>query len=112
MPVTYLHIEDASNEEYDLHSKEYCSHCGFKKPTVEEQYSFGVYAGRLCRECAISGYRDACGLLDGNQGDPNDLDEPLDEDDYAPPLPGIDEPLEDTLPDNWCDEGRFDNHSP
>lgn len=45
------------------------------------RYSYGVYAGFLCRNCAIDGFRDACGLLDdGRQGDPNDLDEPIEAD--------------------------------
>lgn len=53
-----------------------CTSCGEEKDDVERRYSFGVYAGRMCESCAINGYRDACGLLDGQQGDPNDLDEP------------------------------------
>jgi len=55
-----------------------CPRCNQRKSTIDEQYSFGVYAGVMCRECAIRGYRDACGLLDGQQGDPADLDEPYD----------------------------------
>ena len=42
------------------------------------RHSFGVYAGFLCEACAIEEYVDACGLLDGQQGDPADLDEPYD----------------------------------
>jgi hypothetical protein len=52
-----------------------CRKCGEEKDTVEEQYSYGVYAGKMCRECAINGYRDHCGLLDDEQGDPRELEE-------------------------------------
>lgn len=54
----------------------FCSRCGEELDDVEERYSFGVYAGRLCRRCAIDGYVDHCGLIDGGQGNPTDLDEP------------------------------------
>jgi len=47
---------------------------------VEERYSFGVYAGILCKECCY-GYRDHCGI-DQEQGSPNNLDEPYWEEDY------------------------------
>ena len=53
---------------------EFCTHCHDYKPgKVKERYSYGVYAGRLCESCC-KGYRDNCGL-DGNQGDPRDIDE-------------------------------------
>ena len=53
-----------------------CPRCGKKSDTVEEQYSFGYYAGILCRECAISGFSDHCGLLAGEpMGDPQTLDD-------------------------------------
>lgn len=49
-----------------------CSGCGMLcEDEVEERYSYGVYAGRLCVSCC-GGYRDNCGL-DGHQGDPNEL---------------------------------------
>ena len=51
-----------------------CSRCGEEKDSVEGQYSYGVFAGWMCRECAINGYRDACGLLDGEQGSPHELE--------------------------------------
>ena len=52
-----------------------CSSCGkVDADDVEERSSFGVYAGRLCTKCCGT-YRDNCGL-DGDQGDPADLDEP------------------------------------
>lgn len=72
-----------------------CNNC--QKDGGEERHSFGVYAGFLCRECAITGFRDHCGLLDGKQGDASDLDEPLDPEDYHGSR-------EDNLA--W-DEGRF-----
>lgn len=51
-----------------------CTRCGSKKD-VEDRHSFGIPAGRLCRECAVNGYKDSCGLLDGEQGDPRELEE-------------------------------------
>jgi len=65
-------------EEDCIDSCDYSNHCfkcGEDKDTVEEQYSYGVYAGRMCRECAIDGFRDHCGLLDGEQGDYRELEE-------------------------------------
>jgi len=61
---------------------EACPRCRQSGGNVEEQYSFGVYAGRMCEPCAIAGYRDGCGLIDGQQGSAADLDEPLEADDY------------------------------
>ena len=52
--------------------------CKRAKPDVDEQYSFGVYAGVMCGDCARTKYRDGCGL-DGPQGNAVDLDEPLEE---------------------------------
>lgn len=54
-----------------------CNRC--EADNAETRYSYGVYAGFLCFSCAISSYRDGCGLIDGRQGNPADLDEPLDE---------------------------------
>jgi len=55
-----------------------CTRCGKIKLNVDERYSYGVYAGRLCDDCC-SGYRDNCGI-DQEQGDPRDLDEPIEPD--------------------------------
>ena len=56
-----------------------CTHCGEHKPgEVEERYSFGIYAGRLCNKCCFT-YRDHCGI-DQPQGDQADLDEQIDDD--------------------------------
>jgi hypothetical protein len=50
-----------------------CTKCGEESRDVEERWSFGYYAGRLCRECCYS-YRDHCGI-DQEMGLPSDLDE-------------------------------------
>lgn len=43
---------------------------------MEEQYSFGVYAGTMCHECAYKGFRDHCGLgPEGRQGTPQEYEE-------------------------------------
>ena len=55
-----------------------CSNCHKEKSSVEERYSFDVYAGVLCRECCLR-YRDHCGI-DQEQGRASDLDEPYYED--------------------------------
>lgn len=54
-----------------------CTSCGSTKD-VESRYSYGIYAGRLCRECCY-GYRDHCGI-DQEQGNPYTLEEQIDED--------------------------------
>ena len=67
------------NDKEVLHA--ICSRCGKYDPDdVEERYSYGVYAGRLCAQCAWEGFRDHCGLGPEGQGTPGDLDDPLDED--------------------------------
>lgn len=54
-----------------------CPRCheSIPKSQIYERYSYTVYAGKFCDNCCYS-YRDNCGL-DGRQGDPQDLDEPL-----------------------------------
>ena len=55
-----------------------CRYCNKQKPRAkQERYSFSVYAGKMCDDCAYRKYRDHCGL-DGSQGDPQDLEEPED----------------------------------
>lgn len=49
-----------------------CTKCSKEKTDVEERYSYGVYAGRLCTKCCYS-YRDHCGI-DGPQGSPEELE--------------------------------------
>lgn len=58
-----------------------CPRCGQPKNDIDEQYSYGVYAGVMCTDCARRGYRDQCGHSPTGQGDPADLDEPHYEDD-------------------------------
>lgn len=52
---------------------ERCTRCGEEKTDVEERYSYGVYAGRLCLECCFT-YTDHCGI-DQLQGSPRELEE-------------------------------------
>lgn len=53
-----------------------CPKCEQAKPDIDEQFSFGVYAGVMCTDCAVRGFTDNCGHRPEGQGDPNDLDEP------------------------------------
>ena len=55
-----------------------CGYCHELKDDIDERYSFGVYAGKMCTDCCAS-YRDNCGVGQP-QGSPNDLDEPYYED--------------------------------
>jgi len=63
--------------------KETCSRCRQPKSDVEARYSYGIYAGKYCGECAYKGYRDHCGLIKhpngtytkGNQGNTRDLED-------------------------------------
>ena len=67
-----------------------CPRCERRTDDLDERYSYGVYAGVMCPDCARSGYRDACGLgPGGRQGNPADLDE-----DYDPELGAGKEPPE------------------
>lgn len=52
-----------------------CSHCGSESDTVEEQYSYGVYAGVLCEPCARTMYRDQCGHGRHGQGTREEYEE-------------------------------------
>lgn len=61
-------FEDSGGYEGDY----LCSRCQSEE-NVRERYSFGVYAGRLCRDCA-TGYRDHCGI-DQPQGRPEELEQ-------------------------------------
>jgi hypothetical protein len=42
-----------------------CPRCLEKRNDVDERYSFNVYAGVMCVDCAIKGYKDGCG--EGNK---------------------------------------------
>lgn len=59
-----------------------CPRCKDQVPvgSISERYSFTVYAGKFCENCCL-GYRDHCGL-DQPQGNPDDLDEPLEPEAY------------------------------
>jgi len=57
-----------------------CPKCRKKSPGIDEQYSYGVYAGVMCRPCAVTSFRDRCGHRPEGQGNPQDLDEPYDYD--------------------------------
>ena len=52
---------------------EHCFGCGKDGlDDVEERYSYGVYAGKLCTKCCYR-YRDHCGVDDDEQGSPNEM---------------------------------------
>jgi hypothetical protein len=56
-----------------------CRKCGEVKATVDRRYSFGIFAGRMCNECAMT-YKDHCGI-DMPEGNPyTDSDEQIDAD--------------------------------
>ncbi len=48
----------------EIREEHRCTRCGMARNDVEERYSFGVYAGKLCISCC-AGYRDNCGLDQG-----------------------------------------------
>ena len=77
-----------SDGEFWMTERDTCRHCmeereAENKPYryAEEQYSFGVYAGRYCEVCwPKSGYRDATDPTE--QFDPADAGEVMREDQY------------------------------
>jgi hypothetical protein len=71
------------NSACELCDTEECPRCEKTVPMgqVRRWHSYGVYAGKFCEECAYNGYRDHCGL-DGRQGDPQDLDEDIEPEEY------------------------------
>ena len=70
----------AAQSRWDRLASGWCPQCNSAQDSVDEQYSFGAYAGIMCTACAIRSYTDGCGHLDGRQGNAADLDEPMDED--------------------------------
>lgn len=79
----FKHFDEiVNNEEAEATFHLYCGSCRLKKPDVDTQYSYGVYAGRFCKECAIKNFRDGCGLVDGKQGNISDLEEPYYEEEF------------------------------
>lgn len=59
-----------------------CPRCKKQVPygEVQERHSAQVYAGKFCEDCAISGYRDHCGIDGTPQLSASELDEPLEPD--------------------------------
>ena len=51
-----------------------CPQCQKPSKSIDFQFSFGVYAGVMCTNCAISGYRDSCGHK-RRPGSPRELEE-------------------------------------
>lgn len=77
----YVRQEQYRMDKWTRAETEGCPRCGKMETadnSIDEQYSFGVYAGFMCNACAIHGYRDQCGH-GMPQGNPADLDEPYDE---------------------------------
>ena len=63
-----------SNYLREVLARGICPRCEKTSDTIEEQYSYRVYAGVFCRECAIHGYRDQCGHGPTGQGNPYELE--------------------------------------
>jgi len=38
-----------------------CPKCSKRKPDIDAQHSYGVYAGVMCTACARSSFTDQCG---------------------------------------------------
>lgn len=55
-----------------------CAYCNEQKPDAQQvRYSAGVYAGRMCDDCAYRKYRDHCGVDGTPQLTQADVDEPI-----------------------------------
>ena len=55
-----------------------CNRCQTDSDSVDERYSYGIYAGRWCNKCwPKSGYRDAC-----EERPISDIEEPIEPEDY------------------------------
>ena len=52
-----------------------CDRCQQADPTVDQQFSFGVYAGILCLACAKRHYVDKCGHRKEGQGTRNEYED-------------------------------------
>jgi hypothetical protein len=72
-------LELAVSELVETGVLEECPSCQKMSKSVEEQFSYGIYAGKMCRTCAITKFRDGCGH---NQpmGNMRELDDCGDED--------------------------------
>ena len=70
------HFDDLTPEDQDKLGKyDYCRSCQYLDDSVTGRYSFGIYAGILCDDCAKSKYRDQCGLGEDGQGSQAELEE-------------------------------------
>jgi hypothetical protein len=57
-------LEDLSlavSELVEIGVLEECPSCQKLSSTVEEQFSYGIYAGKMCRICATNKFNDTCG---------------------------------------------------
>ena len=73
-----LTLEQA--QEIITAAETFCPKCEKTDKDVEEHYSHGVYCGKMCEDCAISGYTDQCGIgrPQGTQADIDEIIEPAD----------------------------------
>ncbi len=62
---------EVQNECLKMIAEHHMCSCG--RDDKREQYSFGIYAGKMCDECAYEKYADHCGLGLEGQGDQNEL---------------------------------------
>ena len=62
-------------------TKTECPRCYKYKSDVEKRYSFTIYAGKMCEDCAISGFTDQCGI-GRRQGTQAEIDETIEPADY------------------------------
>ena len=67
MPLPYSYLMEVQEEGI-------CPQCYKPSKSIDFQFSFGVYAGVMCTNCAISGYRDSCGHK-RRPGSPRELEE-------------------------------------
>jgi hypothetical protein len=49
------------SERVETGELEECPSCKKLSSTVEEQFSYVIYAGKMCRMCATSKFNDTCG---------------------------------------------------
>jgi hypothetical protein len=73
-------LELAVSELVETGVLEECPSCQKLSSTVEEQFSYGIYAGKMCRMCATSKFNDTCGH-EQPMGNVRELDDCGDDDD-------------------------------
>ena len=54
MELPYRYLQEVLDEGV-------CPECDKKSKTIGFQFSYGIYAGVMCENCARSKYRDQCG---------------------------------------------------